>query len=425
MANWDERIREHAVFDVTESLLETLEVLESEDPIALDLIDRAKVALRQLDKYLRASPAQFLGPETLDQMNTQLNRMKTQLDAFQTSGDTGELDGASNSLTGAIASAAPLALARDMTEAADVGELVRSYRATYESLVDNLREQVDGMSDRISAARTKIDTKVSEARQESESALASLTETVERLSAEATQEKSRLSEAIDRQNDIFANSQDERQSEFQTLLESLRSQFSEAQQKFDNASETRLERFSTLAKDTLADMEQLKKSSTRLAELVARASTAGGFEREAVREGKRALLWSIISVVALLILTGFGVISVLQVDDVTRVNIHTSLLRLSVVAALLTLAGYAGSQARSHRNAERQARQFDLEMAAIGPYTSPLPEDDQRLIRDFMTLRIFGQFIESESGDSDVVPESLGNVISRIRAAFPSRGEGA
>ena len=100
---------------------------------------------------------------------------------------------------------------------------------------------------------------------------------------------------------------------------------------------------------------------------------------------------------------------------------HTMLIAFSISGVLLWGAAYSAQQSTRHRNNEKRARWFALEVKAFDPFISSLEQQQQQDLKRQLAERIFGQ---SPTTDEDskvvdehalkVVTEAFGKVLSQL-----------
>lgn len=73
--------------------------------------------------------------------------------------------------------------------------------------------------------------------------------------------------------------------------------------------------------------------------------------------------------------------------------------KITVIAALAGLAGYSGGQSSRHRNAARQLRTTQLELANLGAYIEELPTDQRAEVRRELVPSFFGKTVVAHPDD--------------------------
>ena len=173
-------------------------------------------------------------------------------------------------------------------------------------------------------------------------------------------------------------------------------------------------------KDSIHDMHaEIKK----LHDLVTNDSVAGGYKKGANDERRAALWWSLVSMgcyglILLWVLfkgkLGFGV------ADVDGLDWPLIVTTLSVTAVALVAAQFAGKQSRISRMNEQRMRWFSFEIAAINPFISSLPDDEQQKLKQQLSEKLFGQDRVIEDKPSKMRGfdiETIKSVIELIKAS--------
>lgn len=103
-------------------------------------------------------------------------------------------------------------------------------------------------------------------------------------------------------------------------------------------------------------------------------------------------IWQGVTVASLvaLIVTAYITLSVLDIKS-GHYNWEAFAGRVLLLCSLGVLAAYGGSQADKQFIVERRNRKLALELEAIGPYLSPLPEDEQNKFRVSVGEKSFGR----------------------------------
>lgn len=100
---------------------------------------------------------------------------------------------------------------------------------------------------------------------------------------------------------------------------------------------------------------------------------------------------------------------------------HTMLIAFSISGVLLWGAAYSAQQSTRHRNNEKRAKWFALEVKAFDPFISSLEQQQQQELKRQLAERIFGQSSTTDE-DSKVVDEhalkavteAFGKVLSKL-----------
>lgn len=87
--------------------------------------------------------------------------------------------------------------------------------------------------------------------------------------------------------------------------------------------------------------------------------------------------------------------------------------KVTVVAAFAALAGYSGSQSSRHRNAARQLRITQLELANLGAYLEELPSERRATVREELVSSFFGKTVVAHPDDAPSTGSLVGGQLQR------------
>lgn len=158
--------------------------------------------------------------------------------------------------------------------------------------------------------------------------------------------------------------------------------------------------------------------------LAANDSVAGGYKRGADDERQAAFWWSVVSMGCYSLILfwvlfkgklGFGV------ADADGLDWPLIVTTVSVTAVAFVAAQFAGKQSRVRRMNEQRMRWFSFEIAAIDPFISSLPIEEQQRLKQQLSEKLFGQdrVIEDKPPKvRGVDPETIKSVTSPITEAI-------
>lgn len=195
----------------------------------------------------------------------------------------------------------------------------------------------------------------------------------------------------------FSASQESRLQEFSDLRDSIKS---ETQKKINGQIEEAETRIRQLTEKSSAALEKLEESSKQthdkileIYKLSAADSTAGSHIATANREKGSANFWRFSSVSFIISAFVWLIYAYNQNIDLTQqdtINWARLIMSFSVTGILLYGASFTAKQSDRHRQNERAIRQFALEVTAIEPFISDLPEDKKQAIKAELTDKLFG-----------------------------------
>jgi hypothetical protein len=218
-------------------------------------------------------------------------------------------------------------------------------------------------------------------------------------SLEATQTQitgavARSDQSIAAYQQQFSDAQEKRSKEFTSAMNAVTS---EGKAELDASRDE--------ADTLVAAIQQQVDDSAELVSIFAAAGTANAYSKEAKAQSGTADGWRITAIV-FAALAALAALSVLFKHNDQHPAWDIAIAKLTVGVALGGIAGYAASQSARHRHREEAARQVELRIAALGPITHDLSEEDQKLAR--------GKFMESVLMSSKV-PDATNHEASITR----------
>lgn len=242
-----------------------------------------------------------------------------------------------------------------------------------------------------------------------------------------------------------------RKTETDTLTTQWQSQFSEAQErrsvdytswreKIDEKTETNIQTLIEKSKSTLAqeqtsfngqiklildDADEKHKAILELYELTAGDSVGAGYIKNANEEMTQANTWRWISI-GFIGATVAWLVFVYFCNSLCHFDTHTFwekiITAFSLTGVLLYGAAFASQQSTKHRNNEKRARWFALEVKAFDPFVSSLPETQRNVLKQQLSERLFGQSNNDVLTDSKVIDEhayktiidGIANIVSKL-----------
>lgn len=153
-----------------------------------------------------------------------------------------------------------------------------------------------------------------------------------------------------------------------------------------------------------------RKEVEQLVGVIGNLGLTSGFQKEANYARNQSIFWHAATVLSMLFLIGIGLSSALNhpttgrlpTADATSQNTNPTIdayavdwywLGSRVVLAVVVgvLSKYSATQADRYLSIQRGNRKLELELAALGPYLEPLPEDKRQEFRLMLGKRTFGR----------------------------------
>ncbi|TDB04423.1 hypothetical protein [Halomonas marinisediminis] len=446
MNRWKEAFEKHPVHETlswldnaASSNAENLSEGEVEEQRRLKkIIERYRAVLSSIDP-------EIVPVNQLDSLNNQLRHQNitNQVNAYLQNGKPSNLVSVNDQVSKHLTQ---LSLFQSLSESSELQDKTSYIDSVVDSTINGLAAKKEALEEQLDNVEslTKEQTKKLEA----------LSEEIKKKQVELTNLSS------DWQNQ-FSASQESRSQEFSKWRDAFSSEKSkEVQDIIDKYSEI-LDDQSARSKDELdkiiVDSKLKHQSILDLYELTAGDSVGAAYIKSADDERGQANLWRGVSVGFIVITVVWLVFSffynaekwnildsntdvvasrndntsresseeLLNVPDAETQNNdfpwHIMLIAFSISGVLLWGAAYSAQQSTKHRNNEKRARWFALEVKAFDPFISSLEPQQQQELKRQLAERIFGQNSTADE-DSKVVDEhalravtdAFGKVLSKL-----------
>lgn len=300
----------------------------------------------------------------------------------------------------------------------DLGKETRDVFETFSGravgMLDELAEKAKDLTDKVDS-----NTQLSEELQKTMSELKGVHGTqMEAWKAEfdaaQSNRNNEFRETITKQEASYAEASSSNDTRFNEWFESIKQNTSDKFDAYFNDFESNLS-------DRSESAREKHESILALHDLVAGDSVAVGYLNDGKNEKKAADLWRIISVLFIIATVGWlGLSFYLSFDgENSDHNDWVSLARTaSLTGVLLFGAAYSSRQSKSHRDQERRARWFGLEMKALDPYIASLPKEKQEAMKEKLADRIFGRETENNTDAEAYIDNAM---LQSILSAFSNQ----
>lgn len=280
--------------------------------------------------------------------------------------------------------------ARGHTAAQNVSQQTAAIHQAIESRRQIFDEAMDALQTRLLELRTAADVAENEIREEIAKEFERLDRKAASLSETLADTEARSQAAITEQAQTFRQQAADNEKTFKAQITELESAYAELRNRSEQEASQLLE--------TLTVHEE---EARTLVGLVGETATAGHYGKHADQQAKQANLWRLISMglaAAALLIAAYVAIAVDASTEWQRL-----VAKLGVSAAFGGVAAYAARQSSLHRAQERKFRALELELAAFGPFTEDLPDEQRDSLRATMADRAF----KGKDGDSGEEPSVL------------------
>jgi len=291
---------------------------------------------------------------------------------------------------------------------------IRDVRGEVASLADEIKMQ----SDRVNAVTQEYAQRSAEVATQSQSDLQDLEAAIEQATTKITDQSARLDKALTNHQTAFDTAQSERSERWQGRLEEITGQVeatvTSANDQFHDTRQQQEEQAATV----IAAMEALHVQAEDLLEATGRRAITTEYGIYAENERSNAFWWSVFAVVLALIGFGFIVFEIIRLGNDTP-SWQATIFKITGSLAMLVVAGYAGKQGAEHRTQERDAKRTQLDINALEPFLSRLPEEQQTELRAQIANRVFArphqhQKRAGEVMDSDAIGGVIGQALKRF-----------
>jgi hypothetical protein len=278
-------------------------------------------------------------------------------------------------------------------------EHIKQYHSAVESFIGEISNRQRVVSTAIGALEKRI-----------EQAEAQLTQVNTQVQNVTSAQQLQFSQAQEQRLNDFGRTQSEHANEFSEFLQDMRDTAeltnNEVKANLDELRRDTEEELDILVKrgrDSVANLsEELKKAAEaillhlekqrgqadKLVGLIGERGVTSSYQKVANQARIEMWLWHVITLIALGALTGAAIFEFLPAMR-NGWNWGAFAGRLFISIACTLLAAYAGTQARASQQVMRENRQREMDLAAIGPYLAPLPEEMQREFRLKLADRTF------------------------------------
>ncbi|MBA1432105.1 MAG: hypothetical protein FAF04_00580 [Epsilonproteobacteria bacterium] len=288
---------------------------------------------------------------------------------------------------------------------------------------------VDDFSQTISSQKTKLQLELKELTDSlntNKQELVKLEQLIETRKNEAdrlmSQWQSQFSESQERRNTEYANwskkLDEQAQEELELILKKSDSELASHQKLFEEK-----------IKEIIDDGNEKHQAILELYELTAGDSVGAGYIKNADNEMKQANIWRRISIgfISLTVVwLGFVYFCNAGAFEFCKIGVEDFWAKIitafSLTGVMLYGAAYSSQQSTKHRNNEKRARWFALEIKAFDPFISSLQEEQRHELKKQLSERLFGQNEHNNVKDSKIIDEhayktvidGIVNVISKI-----------
>lgn len=271
--------------------------------------------------------------------------------------------------------------------------------------------------------------KTSNSLQKSKQLLQALDASLANLTNKISSTDKQITELATNWQKAFLDAQNSRNDEYSKNLNSLKVSWNE---ELENFLETKTNSFESTIQDNINfmtekkdDIQNIHEKVKELHNLVANDSVSGGYLGTSDKENKKANIFRWLGVATMIGAISWAMLIFFLYDFSTYSGANSnSLFIFKIVSSSLitilfvTVGSYFLSLSSKHSNIAIWAKQTELEVKAIDPFISNLPESIQMDLKRFLTERIFGQVKNPFSPDKEekiLIQKNYEEVISIIK----------
>lgn len=400
MSQWEQQIASHAIHESigrVRSLLVSIQM--DADVVPTEQVaqfGRIATVITELDERIKATDSSMLSVGLLNNLNSPVTRIVNELQAFNSNKNAGHINNAHSHIENLLPQLAQIPVPRGLDDIERVKSGIVAFRRSvgqYLHSIDEERRQIrdqyktmaketSDLSEQVKRVRERVDVLLSELRQEYDE------QEQARSKRAATEEATR--------NDSFSTWKQEREGEWQNHLQEKKATADDLATSHKEEVDNLRTKFSQVADGVLADIRRFREQAEQITGTITLSGFVGGFQRQANRHGRSAIVWKVFAATSLVALVAFAVYAFAEaVKEPDKITTPILLVRIFVALAFGILAAYAALQGERHERAERGDRKMELELAAISPYLQDLPEPERIRLKIDLAQKLFGRTLDT------------------------------
>lgn len=405
MSQWSERVSAHPVWQSLNEVgpaIDDAAAKDGNDEASVESLGRLKTVLAFVGKRLAGADPSLVHTTPLDGINTALQSMLSLVQAYVSDGSPTSLQNAN-----AHADAALQHLSNVMVPFTpdDTGAL-KDAAVLYRQTMENQLSSVKRFGHQVTMTLEGVTTRLAE------------------LGAETAAERARTASALSEFQSQFSTAQDVRQTTFGSLVADYTQKLADLQATFTRDGTTAAKQsedqlkllaadYEAKARTILGDIIGRKLEVEKLVGVIGNLGVTSGHLKSANHARATTWVWQ-----ALTVLSFGGLIVFAYRAFLPAMSAGFTWIAFAARALLTVTVGlaavYCASQADKYRIAERRSRQLALELEALGPFLTPLKDDEQAKFRLMVGERSFGRG-DPENNPGDKSPASLLDMIGESK----------
>lgn len=368
------------------------ERLKDTDTASRSGIRRIEQFVRQLRDQIEVSSDLDVSINGLNAIQSNLQNVWNEVNAFVSNGQTAHVINALANLDGAVSTASWAFFKRSVRGSRAYGESISNVEQQAQSAIKKVSERADEVASRLENVVANTEAQLGKAN-------------------EATQ-------AIEETRVQIANEIVSLKAKFEELQgeskRSLDSQIVNTNQKADEFFRERGEE----AKAVLTRLSELEIEAKNIVQIIGNVGITGNYSNRAVAESQAADFWRWVTIA----LFGIGVILVIVniiLNFTGKIGLDLLLARFAIAVSVALPAIYTARESARHRTNADKAKQFELELASLGPFLQKLTPEQQQEISKELVPTYFGGKSEDHKIDA---PLDINQLVATLVKAVTAKG---
>lgn len=418
MNRWQKKFEEHPIHETLRQLEEYVSK-EFDDIAEQEATERRRFSkiISTYQEVLDGLDSELVPINQLDGLNSGLRHLNiwNQVTSYASNRNPAHLTTANDHLTNQLT---PLSLLFAIAKKTRFTKPFRKAEELVDEFSQTIASQKETLQSELKALSEALTTRQQELKQLEQQIQTRKSET----DAQISQWQSQFSEAQERRNNEYAalreKIDEQAKNDTQAVIEKNEKLFNKHQAAFE-------EKISAITED--ADAKH--KAILELYELTAGDSVGAGYIKNADDEMGQANTWRRIAIgfiAVTVLLLGFVYFCNAGAFDFCKFGADDFWIKIitafSLTGVMLYGAAYSSQQSTKHRNNEKRARWFALEIKAFDPFISSLKEEQRQTLKQQLSERLFGRYEHAHDPDAKAIDEhayktilgELANLISKL-----------
>lgn len=408
-----ENFTNHPVFEKLDQFNQVI-ISESKDKIPLNDLSFFELAFKYIKDRLNLTIPLLVQESELNNLVSEIDAAMVQINSFLGNNNVGHITNATNNLHSTISRVRnlPFPFSKgDFDFSKTIASFEHAASVAYrnlEALNNTLQQQLKTVQDDLAAKQNQLanlETKVAAKEVEIQNVLSRYNTEFETLKVTANS-------TIEAERKKFADNEESDRKLFKEHFEAEK----EANKKIFDEQKSALDKQSG---DVVDSLNNKLNEANKIVSIIGNVGVTGNYQKIANDHKKMADNWRRIAMGFMIAMSGLLAWSIIELGW-SEFNLYKSLVRILAAAVLTYPAIYASKESSRHRNLETTNRNFELELASIGPFIELLPDDKKQKIKEDLVSKYFGNNSSNkigEKGDSEDV--SIGGLEKILKAILP------